>query len=97
MRIMTMTYPSSFNYFDDLPALIDTKTIAQILFGKNDSQYCQKVRVLVKDGLFPEPTIPSKNQRGNLYWKTPVVLKWYMEKDYEQDNSVTGFSNLNTD
>ncbi len=67
---------TNLNYFKNLPALIDTKTIAKILFGKSNTQYCHKVRVLVKDGVFPEPTIKSKNKRGNLYWSTAVVERW---------------------
>ena len=68
---------TNLNYFKNLPALIDTKTIAKILFGKSETQYCQKLRVLVKDGHFPKPTIPSKNNRGKLYWSTAVVERWY--------------------
>jgi len=88
---------SHFNYFDDLPALIDTKTIAKILFGKSETQYCQKVRVLIERGQFPQPTIKSKNKRGQLLWKTPIVARWYMEQDYETNNSVTGSSTLHID
>ena len=89
-----MTY--RFDYFENKPAMLKIKDVAQILFGDSKPSNCQRIRLLVKDGLFPKPTVPAKNGRGCVLWTTPVVEKWYKEQIYENDTSVTG-SNLNTD
>ena len=93
-RIWTMTF--HFDYFDNKPAMLKIKDVAEILFGDARPSNCQRIRNLVKKGQFPEPTIPASNGRGCVLWTTPVVQKWYMEQAYEKNNSVDG-SSLNTD
>ena len=74
-------------YFKDLPAMIDGKTIAKILFGEPKESYVQRIRRLSAKGKFPKPIIPSNNGGGRAMWSTLKVERWYTniskEDNYE--------------